>query len=494
MPKVSIIVPAYNAEKTISRCVESILNQTYPDFELLVMDDGSRDETPAILDRYAAQDARIRVVHKENSGVSDTRNRALALSQGEYIQFLDADDWVTPDATRLFVRAMEEYENCDMVIADFYRVIDKRMSQKGDIDEERLITREEYAQYMLHNPADFYYGVLWNKFFRRSIIAENGMEMDVNLSWAEDFIFNMEYVLHTNMIYVLKVPVYYYVKTEGSLVTQGGMSIAKTVQMKLNVIEYYSKFYKSIYTPGDYYLRSPAIYAFLLNFAKDGAVNPVSPDKRIGVSRLNVQFAPETVENPFVANYYDNRLLESVVARIMNGNDLEENDAQILIYLTLAGGTSSVDQIRNYTGLTGRAVPSSIQKLIRRGIIERVKIPREKKNRDGKGQKALPAAEPSDELTEEEFELLAAPPDADEAEETDAKTGKKARERQPVLVTFSDDSDGIREAIYRAFRDAEELQLRDFSEDEKAQYRALRTKATYNSYRALYEPAMISEI
>ena len=93
MAAVSIIVPAYNAQKTIGRCIESILNQTYTDFELLVMDDGSKDETPEIIDRYAAKDARVIAVHKPNSGVSDTRNQALDRASGRYIQFLDADDW-----------------------------------------------------------------------------------------------------------------------------------------------------------------------------------------------------------------------------------------------------------------------------------------------------------------------------------------------------------------------------------------------------------------
>ena len=154
MAAVSIIVPAYNAQKTIGRCIESILNQTYTDFELLVMDDGSKDETPEIIDRYAAKDARVIAVHKPNSGVSDTRNQALDRASGRYIQFLDADDWISPDATRLFVRAMEDNPTCDMVIADFYRVVGEKMSQKGDIEEEKLLTREEYADEMMRNPAE----------------------------------------------------------------------------------------------------------------------------------------------------------------------------------------------------------------------------------------------------------------------------------------------------------------------------------------------------
>lgn len=132
-PKVSIIVPVYNAQEYLKRCVDSILSQDYRDFELLLMDDGSKDASGEICDAYAQQDGRVRVIHKENSGVSDTRNQALELARGTFLQFLDSDDWIVPEATRLLVRSMEEY-NCDMVISDFYRVSGERLAQKGDIE------------------------------------------------------------------------------------------------------------------------------------------------------------------------------------------------------------------------------------------------------------------------------------------------------------------------------------------------------------------------
>ena len=161
IPKVSIIIPVYNAEKAVCRCVDSVLDQEYTDFELLLMDDGSKDGSPAILDEYAEKDERVRVVHKENSGVSATRNMALGMARGDWIQFLDADDWITKDATKLFVRTAEE-NDADMVIADFYRVVGENTSRKGDIWTSRVITREEYGSFMMKNPADYYYGVLWN--------------------------------------------------------------------------------------------------------------------------------------------------------------------------------------------------------------------------------------------------------------------------------------------------------------------------------------------
>ncbi len=445
MAKVSIIVPAYNAQNTIGRCLDSILKQTYSDFELLVMDDGSRDDTPRILDEYAASDARIRVIHKENTGVSDTRNRALDLASGEYIQFLDADDWITPDATRLFVRAMEDNPTCDMVIADFYRVVGKNMSQKGDIEEEHLLTREEYADEMMKSPADFYYGVLWNKFFRHSIIEEYQLRMDSRLDWAEDFIFNMEYVLHTDHIYALKAPVYYYVKTEGSLVAQGGASISRTVRMKLNVIEYYSSFYKDIYKEGGYLRRSPVIYSFLLNFARDGGVNPVAPEKRLGQERVDVHIDASMQGNPFALNFYEDRMLERSLERVMKGYDLEEQEVQILLYLKLAGGEAVATEVRSYTGLSARALSLSLQKLIRRKLVEKIK--------------RKPAGD----------------------------------ERPLVLLRYGEEAAPLEEALERAFRDIEELRFRDFTEDEIAEYRRLSKHAAANVRRALGEGTVLGQ-
>ena len=140
-PIVSIIVPVYNAEKTIQRCVESILGQDFQDFELLLIDDGSQDASGALCDAFAQRDARVRVLHKENGGVSAARNLGLSQAQGVYLQFLDSDDWITADATTMLVRTAREYQ-CDLVISDFYRVVGDRVSHKGDIQEDTVLSRE----------------------------------------------------------------------------------------------------------------------------------------------------------------------------------------------------------------------------------------------------------------------------------------------------------------------------------------------------------------
>ena len=143
-PAVSIIVPVYNGEKTLERCVDSVLKQEYKDFELFLINDGSSDKTREICERYAAADDRVLVIHKENSGVSESRNMAIAQAHGEYLQFLDCDDWITPDATKLLVRAAKE-EQADLVIADFYRVIGERLSHKGDIEIDGVMDQEAFV-------------------------------------------------------------------------------------------------------------------------------------------------------------------------------------------------------------------------------------------------------------------------------------------------------------------------------------------------------------
>ena len=243
MSKVSIIIPVYNGEKSIPRCLDSVLAQDHKDIEVIVIDDGSKDGSFKVISEYAKKDKRIIPIHKENSGVSATRNVGLSMATGDYIQFIDVDDWLPFDSTKLLVRSMEE-EDADMVIADFYRVIDDKISKKGSIRKGGVLTLAEYADKMLLSPADFYYGVIWNKLYRKKIIDDHHLIMDENISFSEDAIFNLQYLLHVDKIFVLKSPVYYYVKSEGSLVAKN-LNIQSTVKMKTGVIRYYDSFYYS---------------------------------------------------------------------------------------------------------------------------------------------------------------------------------------------------------------------------------------------------------
>lgn len=368
--KVSIIVPVYNAVKTLRRCADSILNQDFDDYELFLVDDGSTDGSGALCDEYAALDTRVRVIHKNNSGVSDTRNTALDLAHGTYIQFLDSDDWITPDATKLFVRAAEQ-NNCDLVISDFYRVSGERVSQKGDIDEDMVISKEDFSRHMMENPADFYYGVIWNKLYRRDIIEAHNLRMNTEISWCEDFMFNLEYIRYAERFIALKVPVYYYVKTKGSLVSQSA-TIANTVKMKLGIFEYYNNFYKHTFDEEYYEKNRLRIYRFLVDTATDGFVLPaiLPGSRKLGSERTKI--SPEALNGSgFVLDSYRKKIFVQrylEAAAIRYGMTLD--DAWLLLCLENPIPFTTKKELAAYADMPLHTLSVSLSHLSSRGFIQ----------------------------------------------------------------------------------------------------------------------------
>ena len=369
-PKVSIIIPIYNAEKHLRRCIDSVLKQDFEDFELILMNDGSRDSSGMICDTYAEKDERVRVVHKENSGVSDTRNQAMTLARGEYLQFLDSDDWITPDATGLLVRMAKEHD-CEMVIADFYRVIGERLSPKGKIREDGILSREDFAMEMMENPADFYYGVLWNKLYRRDIIEKNNLCMDKDISWCEDFIFNMEYIRHVKQVYALHVPMYYYVKTPGSLVSQG-TSISKTIQMKRTVFKCYKEFYKEVFKEEDYEKIRLQVYRFLIDAAGDGAVGPtiLPGSMKLGDERISVSLNVAEGVGILFDTYREGKLLDRYLETVAIKYDLSFEDVKLIFYLSQADEGCTLKEMSDVTQIKRRKLITSIQKLVSKEYIK----------------------------------------------------------------------------------------------------------------------------
>ena len=395
-PKVSVIIPIYNAEKYLRRCVDSVLKQDFEDFELLLVDDGSKDLSGNICDEYAKQDARVRVIHKENSGVSDSRNLAISKARGEYLQFMDSDDWITPDATGLLVRSAME-NDCDLVIADFYRVIGERLAHKGDIREEGVMSREEFALQMMEKPADFYYGVLWNKLYRRDIIKNNGLSMDKDISWCEDFIFNMEYIRHVKNVYVLRVPVYYYVKTPGSLASQG-TSISKTIRMKKMVFKCYNDFYKDVFEEEDYEKIRLQVYRFLIDAAGDGSVGPtIFPSSmKLGDERISLSLSVREGDGILFDAYRESRLLDRYLETVAIKYELAFEDVKLMFYLSQNDEACTMEEMSEITRISKIKLIASAQKLILKKYLK-LKDPQElekKKEKDKMEYEILKEAEP----------------------------------------------------------------------------------------------------
>lgn len=448
MPSVSIIVPVYNAEKTIERCVSSILDQTYKDFELLLLDDGSTDDSGRICDEYAKRDTRVRVCHKASSGVSDTRNQGIDMAEGEYLQFVDSDDWISPDATKRFVKTAQE-NGCDLVIADFYRVIGKRLSPKGNIDEAGPFSREKYAAFMMESPADFYYGVLWNKLFRREIVEKYGLRMDPSVSWCEDFMFNLEYIRHAKVFCAIQIPLYYYVKTKGSLASQG-MNFSRTVRMKRDVFDCYNNFYKNIFSEEDYEKIRFQVYRFLIDAAGDGTLSLGA--KKLE-NRLYISMEALGGTGALAEAYRYNKLLDYYLEPIGIKYDLSLQDVRLLLCLEGTASPCSKRDLADRLGETSQGITHRLQKLAARGYLQT--------------EEALPGRQRGN-----------------------------SRKIKRMRITFLPDAEAILEELRQAEAEDMELRLSGFTEEEKETYRRLTRKIDYNMQRVLsnYGSILSSEI
>ena len=220
--QVSVIVPVYKVEKYLEACIDSILGQTMPDFELLLIDDGSPDRSGEICDRYAARDARVRVFHGPNRGVSRARNIGLDHARGEFVVFVDADDRLAPDHLAQF---------CDSAIGEdgivFTNLIEERPPHGGRertrsyaVPDRRVTPQQGHAACM-EVLAELLrircFGWTWNKMFSRVTIERLGLRFDEQLSYAEDEVFTARYCCHITHLVSHSHPTYRYRFVAGSL-------------------------------------------------------------------------------------------------------------------------------------------------------------------------------------------------------------------------------------------------------------------------------------
>lgn len=235
-PLVSVVVPVYNARNSIARCLNSICGQTYKELEILVLDDGSKDDSLAICQQLAAQDPRIRVVSKPNAGVSATRNLGLDLARGKYIQFVDSDDSILPEYTQRLVDAAEQ-SGADLVISAYWMIFPldyeehPRWWEKAvqpfvqrnapqttlfGFLEEGVYTQQAYARKLLEHPYAFYHAALWNKLYRRETVLRSGLRFAI-MKFSEDFRFNTELLPFLHTVAAISYAGYGYVQNSLSM-------------------------------------------------------------------------------------------------------------------------------------------------------------------------------------------------------------------------------------------------------------------------------------
>ena len=220
---ISVIVPVYKVENYLRQCLDSLAAQTLDDIEIIIVDDGSPDGCPEICDEYAAKDARMKVVHKQNGGLLSARKAGVAASSGDYIGFVDGDDWVEPETFMNMHNAIIKYSP-DMVLSDFLCDYGDCIEPSDQCFEEGFYDRarleSEIFPKMLFDGRFYRFGVnpnCWSKLVKRELIEKNLSPVDERIRMGEDAAFIYPCMLDSQSITCVKTPTYHYRITEQSM-------------------------------------------------------------------------------------------------------------------------------------------------------------------------------------------------------------------------------------------------------------------------------------
>ena len=234
MIKVSVVVPVYNVEKYIDKCLNSLVNQTFNDYEILVVNDGSPDNSQKIVDRYVSDyPDKVFSYIKENGGISSVRNFGILNAKGEYVVFIDSDDFVSENYIELLYNKMIENDN-DIVFSDVYRKSQNKLDLMLGFND-RGGTFKQNA--LLSLPA------VWNKMYKKSLFINNNIFYPENIPFGEDLAVTSKLILHAKKIGYVNTPLYYYLIREGSVTNQKRFN-PKWLKIFVSVdsiIEYYQK-------------------------------------------------------------------------------------------------------------------------------------------------------------------------------------------------------------------------------------------------------------
>lgn len=240
MPKVSIIVPIYNVENHLTQCVESVLKQCYQNFEIILVDDGSTDNSGAICDEYKLNYPQTIVIHKENGGLSDARNVGIEIASGEYIYFLDSDDWLDPNAISTLLN-FAIISNCEIVQGGFYYTYDDYLlydNRKISIDQTHFIlNRKDAMTELIKN--EYIKNFAWGKLYKSSLVKKYLFPKG---KYFEDSYWQHLIVNEINNYGVIPTPLYYYRQRESSISGQfniKSLDLLKGYEDRLNFISNY---------------------------------------------------------------------------------------------------------------------------------------------------------------------------------------------------------------------------------------------------------------
>lgn len=232
MPQISIIVPVYKVEQYLDRCVTSILNQTFTDFELILVDDGSPDRCPQICDEWAKKDTRIRVIHKKNGGAGAARNAALKCAQGEYIGFVDSDDWIAANMYEYLYHLLQTHPDAQIAQCDAIRTSNETQVPPRHVEKLQMWNQQQMMEYFfrIHGEESNY--AIWNKLIRRELL--NGFSF-VEGTISEDVAANFDFFSRAQEMVVSNQVLYFY------FVNQNGVTKSKVTKRDLEYVHVWER-------------------------------------------------------------------------------------------------------------------------------------------------------------------------------------------------------------------------------------------------------------
>lgn len=266
MALVSIIIPAYNVEKYIARCLNSICKQTYQDIEIIVVDDGSKDKTGVICKKFQKADSRISIYHQINNGVSNARNSGIQYATGKYLIFVDADDWMDYDMIEFMVHGIES-SNSDIFACGYY-INDKPYLHTDNACEDKISSRD-FVKLCLEKNKVILGTTLWNKILKKDIVNKMLELFDEKLTLGEDMDFLVRYLLGCNLGSYSLTPKYHYFRRNDS-------AVASVNERSLSVIAAHKKLYK-------YFSEDSQIETLLQNRLADSTYTLLHMAKNAGL-------------------------------------------------------------------------------------------------------------------------------------------------------------------------------------------------------------------
>ena len=289
--KISVIVPVYNVEKYLDKCLESIVHQTYRNLEIILVDDGSSDNCPAMCDEWAGKDKRIKVIHKENGGLSSARNAGLDFATGEYIVFVDSDDWLDTDAVEKLLRAAVE-NRADIVASGFYFENESGTSSIQDLRVSSF-ENEDIAFALL---TDEIRPEVCSKLYSARLIGK--LRFDESMKYAEDLPFNFNVMLKAKKLFCMAVSCYHYYQRNAGSITSSYISAARAESWKM-----FNSFYEQC--SGREKLKTACTYRFTIYTF--GILNRVIPFKEYRKKYFNeisnslIRYKKEIMQNSLIS-------------------------------------------------------------------------------------------------------------------------------------------------------------------------------------------------